>query len=297
MATITYKNPFENADLQRAAETGVNGQVISSNPISTVFSDGTYQAEARGLFSSSNPDMSYISGVTYMKNNVPFLEIRGLDIKISEAASVNSFYEGDDTFYGMSGNDTFGASPGNDTYYGKGGVDTLNYNALSSDFSVDSLGSKLTTVKGQGKEDTLFDIARVHFTQDNKTLALDVGEGQNAGAAYRLYQAAFDRKPDAGGLKYWINDLDNGATLQQVAKGFVDSAEFKQLTPATDNKSIINSFYQHVLHRDADEGGFKYWEDSMAQGMTASEMLVSFSESAENMNNAAADLNGGLWLV
>ena len=35
----------------------------------------------------------------------------------------------------------------------------------------------------------------------------------------------------------------------------------------------------------------------MAKGMTASEVLVSFSESAENLNNTAADLNGGLWLV
>lgn len=35
----------------------------------------------------------------------------------------------------------------------------------------------------------------------------------------------------------------------------------------------------------------------MAMGMTTSEMLVSFSESAENINNVAADLNSGLWLV
>jgi len=35
----------------------------------------------------------------------------------------------------------------------------------------------------------------------------------------------------------------------------------------------------------------------LANGMTGSEMLVSFSESAENIANTSAELNNGVWLV
>ncbi|BAP46039.1 DUF4214 domain-containing protein [Pseudomonas sp. 21LCFQ02] len=297
MATITYRSPFDSTDLDRASHAGVNGQVVSANSMRIVYSDGTYKAEVSGFLGSGNPQVDKFTGVSYSKNDVVFLTVTGLDVKVADASSVTSFYDGDDTYRGSAGNDDFQASLGNDTYFGDDGIDTIHYNALSKDFTVDSMGSALSNVEGLGKKDTLFSIERVNFQQDNATVALDVGQWQNAGAAFRLYQAAFDRKPDMGGLKYWINDLDQGATIQQVAQGFVDSAEFKKLTPGTDNKSIINSFYQHVLHRDADAGGFKYWEDSMAGGMTASEVLVSFSESAENMNNTSADLNGGLWLV
>ena len=297
MATISYKSPFDATDLDRASHAGVNGQVVSSNSMRIVYADGAYKAEVSGFLGSGNPQVDKFTGVSYSKNDVVFLSVTGLDIKVADASSTTSFYDGDDTYRGSAGNDQFIASLGNDTYFGGEGTDTVHYSALSSDFKVDSLGSNLTNIEGLGKKDTLFSVERVHFTQDDKTVALDVGQWQNAGGAYRLYQAAFDRKPDMTGLKYWIGDLDNGATLQQVAQGFVDSSEFKKLNPGSDSKSIINSFYQHVLHRDADAEGFKYWEDSMAQGMTASEMLVSFSESTENMNNAAADLNGGLWLV
>jgi len=296
MARITYNQPLDNFDLNRAAEVGVNGSVESVSSTHIVFTDGTYKSDLTGIFPSGNSNMGVFTGVTYSLNNTPYVTITGLNVKVADAANTTSLYSGNDVYVGSSGNDHFYAWPGNDSYTGGDGIDTVHYAALKSDFTVSSVGT-VANVQGLGKNDALFGIERINFQEDGSTLALDVNAGQNAGSAYRLYQAAFDRKPDTGGLNYWVGDLDKGATLQQVAQGFVDSAEFKVLTPATDARSIINSFYQHVLHRDADEGGFKYWEDSMANGMTASEVLVSFSESQENLNNTAAELNNGVWLV
>ena len=268
--------------------------------------DGIRTQDYFGSFQYSNGELSggTLTSTTAYQNGL-YYEVTDLNIDAATmaeyvynfdmAGAMREVLKGNDTIIGSAGNDLLTGGTGNDHYDGGAGIDTVAYTTGRSSASVTATDSGYT-LQTPGKTDTLVNIERVNFG-DGSTLALDVGQWQNTGAAFRLYQAAFDRAPDQGGLKYWINDLDKGATLQQVAQGFIDSAEFKALTPGTDNKSIINSFYQHVLHREADEGGFKYWEDSMAAGMTASEVLVSFSESAENMNNVAADLNGGLWLV
>ena len=296
MARITYNQPLDNFDLDRAGQVGITGQVVSTSATHIVFSDGTYTSDLSGIFPSGNSNAGVFTGVTYSLNNTPYVTITGLNVKVSEPFNGDSLYSGNDTYIGSTGNDHFYAWPGDDSYSGGAGIDTVHYAALKSDFTVSSVGN-VATVTGLGKNDALFDVERINFQEDGSTLALDVNAGQNAGSAYRLYQAAFDRKPDTAGLNYWVNDLDKGNSLQQVAKGFVDSAEFKVLIPAGDANSIINNFYLHVLHRDADAAGHKYWEDAMANGMTASEVLVSFSESQENINNTAAELNNGVWLV
>lgn len=137
-----------------------------------------------------------------------------------------------------------------------------------------------------GKTDTLVNIERASFG-DGSTLALDVGQGQNAGSAYRLYQADFDRKPDTGGLKYWLDGLDTDLTLAQAAQLFVESSEFQKVNTDQSNTGMITSYYQHGLNREPDSGGLAYWENAMSQGeANAVYMLAAFSESAENVANS-----------
>lgn len=52
--------------------------------------------------------------------------------------------------------------------------------------------------------------------------ALDGGASHDIGL---LYRAVFDRAADADGLAYWVEHMENGMTLQQVADAFVHSAE------------------------------------------------------------------------
>ncbi|WP_296256117.1 MULTISPECIES: DUF4214 domain-containing protein [unclassified Pseudomonas] len=210
-------------------------------------------------------------------------------------AAMTEILKADDTIIGSAGNDVLKGGSGNNWFDGGAGIDTVFYDGGKHDVSIPSSGSTYI-VSHDGGTDTLNNIERIDFGPGS-VLALDVKGGENAGSAYRLYQAAFDRKPDISGLKYWIKELDTSANLQQVAKGFVDSAEFMALNPNKDATSIINNLYQHVLHRDADEAGEQYWKSAMAEGMSTHEVLVSFSESQENISNTAAALNSGLWLI
>lgn len=100
---------------------------------------------------------------------------------------------------------------------------------------------------------------------------------------YRLYQAAFDRAPDKAGLGYWMQAMDNGLKLAEVANGFTAAIEFQALYGASPtNEQLVKAMYHNVLHRSPDAGGLKFWLDALSNGSTTNDLLTSFSDSAEN---------------
>ena len=122
----------------------------------------------------------------------------------------------------------------------------------------------------------------------------DDSEG-NAGQAYRLYKAAFDRAPDLKGLGYWINELDNHAPITSVAGNFILSDEFQRLYGVNvSNNDFIRLLYENVLDRSPDQNGYDYWLGDMAKGLTKEQVLVSFSESIENKANVADLIKNGI---
>jgi hypothetical protein len=128
------------------------------------------------------------------------------------------------------------------------------------------------------------------------TLAFDLTG--DAGQGYRLYKAAFNRTPDQGGVSFWINNLDKGMTLKAVAQAFVDSAEYKSIygtNPTAD--TIVGSFYGNVLGRTPDQSGLNFWINTYKAGMSTADLLVNFSESAENQASTVAVVGNGITLT
>ncbi len=115
----------------------------------------------------------------------------------------------------------------------------------------------------------------------------------NINQAFRLYKAAFDRLPDAGGLNYWINVLNNGTVLKSIAEGFVQSNEFasmydKDFVP----EKFVSKVYNHVLHRAYEQAGFNFWVNTIKSGANSqADVLAQFGESTEN-KIAVLDLVG-----
>lgn len=128
----------------------------------------------------------------------------------------------------------------------------------------------------------------------NLMLAFDTGAGQNAGSAFRLY-GIFGRAPDDEGLGYWIQSLDNGATLKDVAQEFVLSEEFGHAfgSQATDAQ-FVDGLYEHFFDRSPDASGQSYWLDGLNSGLSRADVLVGFSESTEYVALTAPVLNSGL---
>ncbi|QOY93752.1 VCBS repeat-containing protein [Massilia sp. UMI-21] len=196
--------------------------------------------------------------------------------------------------FGDSGGKVVGGAASETIYGGKGadkadggaGLDKMVYGGARADYSVKKAAGGFTVSSG-GVVDTLSNIERLVFSDG--ALALDTdGTG---GQAYRVYQAAFARTPDLGGLGYWMNVMDGGAALKTVAEGFVASSEFKDAYgTAPSNLEIVSRFYENVLQRPGEKAGIDWWTGMLdTKTLTVAEVLVGFSESAEN-KAALADL-------
>ncbi len=135
-------------------------------------------------------------------------------------------------------------------------------------------------------------VRRFNFT--DTTLAFDL-EG-TAGQGFRLYQAAFNRTPDLDGLGFWVNAIDKGIAVGDVASAFVASPEFKAAygnTPS--NAEIVNRYYENVLHRTPDSSGTAFWIGVLeSKAASVADVLLGFTDSAENKAGVAASIANGI---
>ena len=121
---------------------------------------------------------------------------------------------------------------------------------------------------------------------------MNSGESQGRfGPIMRLYSAYFLRLPDYDGLMYWFNTMypsvGAGAGLAQVSNAFASSAEFVSRYGALNNEAFVTLVYQNVLGRDPEPDGFQYWVAQLRGGLSRGQMMIGFSESAENQSITA----------
>src|SRR3989339_239129 len=84
-----------------------------------------------------------------------------------------------------------------------------------------------------------------------------------------LYTAYFNRAPDAAGLAYWLNELDNGVmNFGSIASNWAN--EQQEFTDTygedADSSGLITQVYANVLGRSPDTAGATYWSGELASG-------------------------------
>jgi hypothetical protein len=90
--------------------------------------------------------------------------------------------------------------------------------------------------------------------------------------------------------------------LEEVAAGFVWSAEFMKLYGATavggvgvSNADFLTKAYTNVLGRTPDPAGYAWWLDQLNTGkFTKITALMGMSESAENKAGVSAAIGAGI---
>lgn len=187
---------------------------------------------------------------------------------------------------------------GNDTLTGAASaLNTALFSGASQEYKIATSGSSMTVADGfahRDGTDTLVNIQRAQFS--NVVLAFDVNG--DAGQAYRMYQAAFARTPDQAGVSYWVSQVDHGLSLTNMAQNFINSAEFQSIYGASPTASaIVSGLYTNVLGRAPDASGLSYWLGVLQSGTSEANLLVSFSESAENQAHVNPGLTGGIALT
>ena len=199
---------------------------------------------------------------------------------------------GSNVLRGGDGNDVLEGAGGADTLYGDAGFDIARFAGSVKDYTLNKTTWHHEVKAKDGAVTYLNDVEHLQFADADVTLDTD----GVAAHAYRIYQAAFNRKPDLEGLGYWISRMSGGMALDQVARHFVDSLEFKTVFGANpDSAQLVDKMYQHVLHRAPDAAGRDYWIAAMEQGgMSRAQVLESFSESQENQDALIVIIGHGI---
>ena len=216
---------------------------------------------------------------------------------------------GDDRLYGGNANDTLLGGDGDDQLFGGGGADILNggsgsdrldggagydvavYAGLVRGYSAHTSSS--TSGGIEGGVDSLNSIEESRFIDGSLVFDGD----SNAAAIQRLYDATFDRLADNAGLNNWIRALSTGVTLQDVANGFTQSAEFQSRYANTTNQQFVEEMYRFSLGREGDAQGIQAWTALLNDGaLTRGRVLLEFSESAEHRSQMSWITTQGVWV-
>lgn len=135
----------------------------------------------------------------------------------------------------------------------------------------------------------LFDAGYVlQFTQGTQAAGLvdgrlSVGPDTNEAYIQRLYEGLLGRGNEPTGIIYWNHLLDTGHTKQEVANGFLTSAEFVTGHGAAANVApapFINFLYASLLGRGPTAGDLAFWTGQLAQAGQAA-VLQGIADSPE----------------
>lgn len=194
---------------------------------------------------------------------------------------------GDSTVVGGAGSDTIVAGLGNSTVEG-GKHDIVQLKGDASDYTVTvDNGHAVVTHNGTDK---VTDISKIQYVQLDNGKALVFAEDSQQAAVTTLYETAFGRTADAGGLQYWFDRAAEGVSLDQIAVAFTQSTEFANSgNGQLDNDDFVQALYQKTFGRTADDDGLAYWTAALETGgATRAQLISSFANiAAQNIDGSA----------
>ncbi|WP_156362330.1 DUF4214 domain-containing protein, partial [Sphingomonas sp. Leaf208] len=181
-----------------------------------------------------------------------------------------------DRLYGGAGNDILVGGGGNDILDGGSGLDRASYDGLFRSFAPTNVNGVLTLRGGASVgTDTVTSIETITF----KDGVFDADPDHAAAQVLRLYDTVFQRHPDAVGLDFYVDRIeDRGASIAAVASELLNSGEFQRATGALSNGAFVDYVYQHALGRGADAGGKAYYTNLLDNGGSRADLLIGFSE-------------------
>lgn len=207
--------------------------------------------------------------------------------------------EGFDTIDGGSGNDNIEGEKGDDVINGGTGIDTAIFNGSIYDYLINR-DEKTFIVKdniaSRDGLDTLAGIERIKFS--DIVVCDDISYSSEAQFVYRIYQAAFARMPDELGFRYW-EKYKNDFSKKELSTFFMNAPEFfAKYGDSISNNIYTENLYKNVLQREPDVAGLLYWQNNLNNGvLDRVEMLIEFSDCAENISLTSEHISNGYWLL
>jgi Ca2+-binding RTX toxin-like protein len=105
-----------------------------------------------------------------------------------------------------------------------------------------------------------------------------------AATLVRMYDSLLNRAADEGGINSYLEALENGASLHDVALSFVNSAEAEETYGSLTNIEFIDKLYSSAFDRTPDAEGLTVWTKALQNGsMDRADVLLSFADSTEKI--------------
>lgn len=174
-------------------------------------------------------------------------------------------------------------------------TDSSAFAGKRSDYTITRTSSGFTVtdnVGGGGTQTFTGATSRLKFSDTYVAMDID-GIG---GEVYRLYQAAFDRKPDLGGFGYQIAAREvSGLSLLQLAQNFINSPEFSSKYGSLSNTDFATQMYTNILHRAPEPAGLQFYVDGLDGNVfSRAQVLQGFSAADENKALVKGDIENGM---
>lgn len=292
-------------DLAAAEAAGVSAYVLQSDANLVVDLQG--QAAAAGdvqtLAAAVAPavDTSGIQLVVATGNGDDVITVKGDQNTLIDGG------DGNDTIVTGNGNNVVIAGNGNNNVTTGSGDDTIILSG-SDHADIVNAGAGYDVVQLDGTRDdyelTVGNNFNVNLT-GNQTAAIKDAEflkfvdadgaeqsialahNDAEALALRMYEGILGRDADVNGAKSFVEAVNNGTSLTDIANAFLNSQEFAGANNAAD----INDLYNTLLGRDADQGGADAWAALLANGGTLADVAgaIAVSEEAQDRDQSNGD--------
>ena len=97
----------------------------------------------------------------------------------------------------------------------------------------------------------------------------------------QLYLGYMGRAADPDGLNFWVEQLDAGASLVDVAYSFSLSDEYLGIYGGLSNAQLLDQIYANLFDRLPDAEGQVYWLNELANGKPVARLLVDVMSGAQ----------------
>ena len=204
-----------------------------------------------------------------------------VDLSDSTAATVTSGY----------GNSSTTLGTGSYTVDAGGGYDTVILDSKTTYTTKLDANGDIVLTDAAGNTSILKGV-EVLQNADGSTIVHATSQAEATIA--HMYEAVFDRTPDADGISTWWNEYNTGRmSLTDIANAFLNSPEAQGdgFTSSQSSSAYISALYQNALGRAPDAGALGYEASLTAGTSTRADVLISIAGSAEaTSHNAASTL-------
>lgn len=206
-----------------------------------------------------------------------------------------------DTFTTTGGNDTFEVGTGETTIDAGEGFDVAILQGELADYDVEIVNGALVLTNASGSQlvSTTVETTNVEIIEfaDNRGDDLDLANHESiavtdniiTASVIRMYDGLLGRSAEAAGAQFWVEAEQNGATLEAIAQGFLNSLEYRATAANATNEQFIELLYSNALGVDGaastDAAGVQFWLDALDNGFTRAQVAVGIVGSEDAVEN------------